>query len=283
MQFLTQDQDREPTGYDQQVASVQATTTATEMWYDASHLNDTTPVVRLGSTWDDNFGNIFMYVKAQANLTVGQFVSFQAPTTGTCTSAGSTVYVLNTNFGLTQSEKGNYLYSQDAAGQTSSSYRQALRRIKNNTSTGTNDTITLSVQGSVYGNNIYDLDALARVPANGGALSIIRPFNVISATASTTPIGVALGTITASSSTAPIYTIIQIAGLAMVQANNTVGPTIVGLPGAMQAAGVFSGPTSGAQTVGNIQTVLGTSILPLFANSSGTTSLLPAYINFLGT
>jgi len=271
MLFNLIDQDRVPSGFDQQVASVQATTTATEMWYDASHLNDTTPVLRPGALWDDNFGNYFQYVKAGANLTVGQFVSLQAPTTGTSTAAGSTVYVQVTNVTTTANEVGNYLWQLDAVGQTSSQYRQTLRRIKSST-VGSNATFVLSQQGSTYGNNIYDLDYLPRTATNGAALAVIRPFNVISATASTLPIGVALGTITSGN-----WTIIQVAGLAMIQANNVGAATAVGVPGAMQASGVFTGAASASQSI------LGTSIIPLYAHNSSTTSLIPAFVNFMGT
>src|SRR5512135_812655 len=97
MQYRLQDQDRTSNGFDLGAAQTQAVTQGTEMWYDASSLNDTTPVIKPGQTWQDKFGNWFKYVKATATLAPGQFVSFAAPTTGTVTAASSTTLSIITN------------------------------------------------------------------------------------------------------------------------------------------------------------------------------------------
>lgn len=279
MLFKPAGQDRISRGLLKSLASVQqvavtATPGNTPMYYDGADLNSTTPQMQLGQTWTDmNTGNTFQYVRPSAALAPGQFVGAAAPTTGTATAAGSTTAAQVTNVTTTVSEAGNYLWFLDAVGiylSVTTPFKQSLRQIKSNT-IGANATFTLSVRGSIFGNNQLDPDVLPSVPANGSALCLIRPFRVIVATASVAPIGVSLAEVTSGN-----YTIIQIGGLAMVQANNVVAATAVNVPGVMQAAGVFSGASAASNTMG------AAGVLPLLAFNSATTSLIPAYVNFAG-
>lgn len=289
-------QERIPTGSLKQVQSVQGLPTVansgslsnTPMWFDYSDINSSTAAMGLGLMWcDQTTGNWYRYIRAAAALTPGQFVGFEAPTTGTVTASGSTVYVVKTNITTTAAEAGNYIWFLDAVGTYSAAvtpFSQALRLIKSTTNGagtavfGTNTIFTLSQRGSIYGNNAYDPDPLNAVPTNGSACCVIRPYRGIVATASTPAVGVALGEVTSGN-----YTIIQIAGLAMIQGNSTIGNFVVGKAAVMQAAGIASGPTSGTMTAANLDTIVGNSIYPIAASASNTTSLYPAYINFLGT
>lgn len=293
MQYKSYGQDRISTSAGNQGPTVMSNASATglsdtTMWYANADINSTTAAMELGATWcDAETGNWFKYVKATAGLTPGQFVSFAAPTAGTTTAAGSTVYNQVTNITTTAVETGNYLWILDAAGTYSAGvtpFSQSLRRIKGQIAggvegaVGANTTFILSRTGSIYGNNQYDPDFLPKTATNGAACYIVRPNNVIVATNATPPIGVALGEVTSGR-----YTIIQVAGLAMVQYNNTIAAAVIGKAGVMQAAGITSGPTAGTMTAANLDTIVGTSIYPQALLASATTSLIPAYINFLGT
>ncbi len=282
MQYRMQDQDKAPNSYSQGAAQLQAVDQGTEMYYDSSQLNDTNPVIRPGQMWQDRHGNWFKYVKAGATLAPGQFVSFEAPTTGTVTAAGSTTLSVITNITTTANEAGNYLWMLDAVGVYSAGstpFKQAMRKIVSST-VGANATFTLgSSKDPSYGTNVATPNALPSVPTNGSACVVIRPANVIVATASTAPVGVALGEITSGK-----YTIIQIAGLAMVQAGTcSTNNTVVGKSVMALAAGAISGWTNAGVTAANLGTMVGGSVYPLYAHTSDTLSLIPAYINFLGT
>lgn len=256
----------------QQTATQSGVASGTPMWFDLTNINSSSLMGELGSEWDDGFtGNSYRLVKAGAALTPGQLVGPQAPTTGTVTASGSTVYVIITNVTTTVNEAGNYVWFLDAVGTYSAGstpFSQSLRQIKA-TSIGSNATITVSQRGSIYGNNVYDPDALPAVPTNGSALSIIRPFVVGSASATIAPIGVSLGAVTSGN-----YTIIQTRGLAMIAANNVGAATVVGTPGAVQSSGIFTGGAAAATGAAGI--------IPLVAFNSATTSLIPAYVSFKG-
>ena len=281
MLFKPTGADRIPPGILKQLASVQQTVTQsgvasnTPVWYDGADLNSTTAAMDVGSEWDDSFtGNSYRYVKAQSGTTIslGMAVTGGSPTSGTVTAAGSTVQVVITNITTTVNEAGNYIWFLDAVGVYSAAatpYKQSLRLIKSST-VGANAVFTVSQRGSIYGNNAYDPDALPSVPTNGSACRIIRPFNVELATAAKAPVGIALSEVTAGN-----YTIIQTKGLALVAADGTAA-TVVGTPALMSGtAGVITGGASSALTgAGNI--------LPMYAHSSATVSLIPCYVNFKG-
>src|SRR4029077_5369128 len=158
---------------------------------DPSQINDavgnttypTVPRVEPGMYWfDEGSGNSFMYVKAGVGLTVGQLVTLQTPVADTVVAAGSTVNVINTTGTYTvNAEKGNYInfINIDTAAVIGS------RQIKAN---GTNS-MTVSLNTSLIGNNQFDADALPSIPSNGSAFSITRPWTVIVCTATTVPIG----------------------------------------------------------------------------------------------
>jgi len=275
-------QDRVPPGLLQQIASVQQTATQsgilsnTPMWYDGSYLNATAPQIELGSTWNDGFaGNWYRSVKATSALTPGQLCSIPNPTAGTVTAAGSTVQAIVTNITTTVNEAGNYIWFLDAVGVYSAGatpFKQSLRLIKSST-VGSNAVFTVSQRGSIYGNNAFDPDALPSVPANGSACRIIRPFNVETASTTKAPTGVALGEVTSGN-----YTIVQVAGLAMVQTDGTTA-TVLGSPGQVLANGIFSGMSATYASTGIPGAA---SILPLYAHASATVTLTPCMVNFLG-
>ena len=285
MQFRPIDQDRVPPSM---LENLQTIVTG-NAWYSLAQLNDapsttanTTgvyapgygPRLALGSVWwDQQTGNAYQYVKAGAGLTVGQVVSLELPTAGTVTAAGSTTAELITNINTTNlgSLIGDYLWTLDAVGTSPSSFSQNLRVIKGHT-TGAAAHIVVAKRSEITTLNTFDADVLPSVPANGSAAVIIRPYRVIVGTASNVPVGICMGTVTSGN-----YTIIQVAGLAMVAAKGDGTALAAGSPCIVGASGVILGATAGATPY-----MPGSSIIALAATSSATVSLHPCYVNFLG-
>lgn len=256
--------DRIPPGVQQQLAIFP--------YYDPSQINDATPRMETGQFWyDESTGNVFMYVKAAAALAIGQVVALQTPATDTVVAAGSTTSTVNlTTGGLTvNAERGNFVNFINIA--TSSVI--ATRLIKANAA----GSVTVSLTTSLVGNNQPDLDVLPSVPANASAVSIIRPWQVIVNTASTVPIGVALGTVTSGN-----FTIIQVAGLGQVLGVGSTTALVAGAPGVGGAAGVITGTPAQAGAAPLVNLFMqGTNFTPLVASSAAST-LLPFYFNCLG-
>jgi len=236
----------------------------------------------LGDTWWVNGvqgagqGNCFMLVKAQAALTVGQLVTMDAPQSGTFTAAGSTVSKIITNITEAQGVNGdidNWL-GVLATGQTV----PQLRRIKANTN-GAAAAFTISLPDFLRPNSPNDTETFVTQPTNGDALTVIRPYNVKVCTATTSPIGVALGTVTSGS-----FTVIQVAGLAGVSATATVAIAAMSSLVTPAAAGVlngFAGTATALVGTAASSEMLGASIIPLMALAAGS-AMIPCMVNFTG-
>ena len=258
--------DRIATSYLQQLASFP--------WYDSSQVNDSVKRMELGLVWTPSTPqgqsgwNKFMYVKAAAGLTAGQLVARALPTTGVVVAAGSTVAAtINTIAGLTlNSETGYWMYYENGG----SSPGPTIVPIKGNTATSAGAaTITNSQRDLNATLNQYDADAFSAVLTNGTASTLYRPNSVIVNTATTVPIGVALGTVTSGN-----YTVIQVAGLALVQATGNGQALVAGAPAVGSASGVAIGLASPVYSTG--------SMVALFAYTSAGPELIPFHVNFTG-
>jgi hypothetical protein len=153
-----------------------------------------------------------------------------------------------------------------------------IRRIKANTN-GANAIYTISLPDYLRPSLPNDLDVWTTTPTNGDALTVIRPWNVKVCTATTNPVGVALGTVTSGS-----YTIIQVAGLAGVSATATVAITAMSTLVTPAASGVLNGFAGTATAlVGTAASTYmqGASIVPLIALASGS-AMIPCFVNFIG-
>lgn len=237
----------------------------------------------LGGTSVASGGNAFMFVRARAALSLGQLVTVQTPTTGTVTIPGSpvsTTAALTTNISNVAAgvngEVGNWLWVS-ATGAT----LPQLRRIKANTAAATGN-FTVAQPDYLRPNSPTDQDVFDTLPTNGDACAIIRPYNVIVNTATTVPIGVALGTVTSGN-----YTLIQVAGLAPILTDGTVN-TAVGTPAVGIAGGLIGGfagtATALVGTAANQFSGAGL-ILPQVAktgNAAADPLYTPCYINFTG-
>lgn len=231
----------------------------------------------LGDSWWNNGtqgaaeGNAFMFVKANAGLTIGQLVAMDAPQTGTFTTAGSTASLSKTNIteaGAVNSEIDNWL-TVIATGQA---VPQA-RRIKANT-TGANAIYTISQPDFLRPNSPNDLDVWTTTPTNGDQVAVVRPFQVKVCTASLQPIGVALGTVTSGD-----FTIIQIAGLAGVSCVGNTLANVAMVPGSPGAAGVLTGQPANYSAAQYFNA--GGSIVPMMANAAAS-AMVMCMVNFVG-
>lgn len=236
---------------------------------------------KLGDTWTlGGFapalgGNTFMIVKAQAALTLGQLVAADTPTTGTVTNnAGqsTTASILtNINNAATVPVNGdadNWVY----VNATGAALPQ-LRRIKTNTSSAT-ARYTVALPDYSRPNSATDADVFDTLATNADPCAIIRPYHVIVSTATTTPIGVALGTVTQYQ-----YTIIQIGGLAnvLIDADGVNEGIVEDQPAWTAAAGAIRG----ANGVASLYTQAAC-ILPKFAATDdvATGIMVPCFVNF---
>lgn len=231
----------------------------------------------LGGTSVANGGNAFMFVRATVGLTLGQVVATALPTTGTLTIPGvpvSTSAAITTNISNVAAgvngEVDNWLFVNPVAGFAT----PQLRRIKANDASATGN-FTVAQRDFLRPNSPTDADVFDgfAVFANADPLCIIRPHRVIVNTATTTPVGIALGTVTAAS-----YTVVQVAGLACVSSVGNVTALAPNVPAVGAAAGVISGSAAGAA---NLYT--GASlILPQIAQAAAGPIIIPCYVNFTG-
>jgi len=228
----------------------------------------------LGGGAGANGGNAFMFVKATAGLTLGQLVAASATTTGTATVPGSPVtttaqVTTNINNAATVATNGdvdNWIWVTA----TGAALPQ-LRRIKGNSSS-TTAFYTVAKVDPLRPNSPTDQDVFDTIATNGDAVSIIRPYNVLVCTATLTPIGVALGTVTSGN-----YTVVQVAGLAAVTSVGNANALVVNQPAIPTAGGAIKGSAAAAA---NLYT--GAScVLPQLA-SSAASLIIPAYVNFTG-
>ena len=246
-----------------------------------SYINSQTLVqnLDLGVKWwtkgpqKDAGGNSFQVVKAGAGLTRGQLVAWATPTTGTYTTASSTVasIVTNVNAAAINSEIDNFIFFNDIS---------VMKRIKANTK-GPNSVFTISLVDPTIASKPYDSDALTAAElallVNGNPVSIIRPYQVIVCTAALVPCGVALGTVTSG-----YYTIIQKDGLAEVQSTGNGVALAVNAPSIPSAAGVqigFAGTATALVGTASGQ-FGGTMMLPQVAWSAAGALLVPTLVNF---
>jgi hypothetical protein len=247
-------------------------------WFTSPYIDMTATQLRqLGLRLGDTFwlggeqaasgGNCFKVVKADAALTVGQLVAPAPPaasTIGAAAPAPSTASVNWVAGGLTvNAEVDNYIMVTTAAAAAVGN----LRRIKANTAT----TITVALSDYLRPNLPTDNDVFPFIPVAGDVANIIRPHHVIVNTATTIPCGVALGTVTQFN-----YTLIQVAGLAIVSAVNTTA-----LVAMQPAVGAAAGQATGSAAAAANLYAQGCVIIPLVANAAG--SRMDAfYVNFTG-
>ncbi len=255
-------------------------------WYTAADINSTTPKAPLGAFWelqgdaDVAGGNAFVYVRnVGAALALGEVVAWRTPAgagnTGTFTLAGSTTQLIVTNITTTVDETNQWLYCLSAA--TGGPW---LRRIKRaypiadpTAKFGANTVFVISEADPNSPAMLPDSDAIAALPANGVAVQIIRPFQVQKCTASTKPIGLALGTVADGN-----YTIIQVAGLGL---GDSVGNGVnldlaIGEPAGVDANSKLIGTNALAPAmIGAAQ------FTPLVA-SAAASAIIPFYFNCTG-
>lgn len=219
-------------------------------WYPAATLNSTTPLAALGAYWelqgDDvvGGGNAFMYVKNVGGaLALGQVVAYRSPTAGTFTLTGSTTQLIYTNITTTADETGNWIYCLSAA-----SGGPWIRKILGcypaadaTAKYGANTVFVISKKDPNSPAGSADIDAITALPANGVAVAIIRPWQVIECTAALSPVGIALGTVADGA-----YTIIQVSGMALAQAVGNGTALAIGKPAVPSAAGVLIGSAADA-------------------------------------
>lgn len=237
-------------------------------WYNAAAIDVASlPAgVQLGETFwvkgspRSGAGNAFMWVKATAGLTVGQLVAWAAPGTDTALT-GSTTSVLNLTTGnlTVNAEVDNFVFV-DAT-------NKDLRRIKANTAS----TITVALTDPYVASNPKDADVFTAAPANTNPVVIIRPWNVRVCTAALQPVGVALGTVTSGN-----YTVVQLAGVALVSAIGNGTALVSGVP----AIPANSGQILGGGTTANLYAA-GSAIVPQYAYA-GAGQLIPCLVNFTG-
>jgi hypothetical protein len=225
----------------------------------------------LGGKSTASGGNAFMFVKADVALALGQVVTMAAPTAGTLTIPGapvSTAAAITTNISNVTAgvngEVGNWIYVNPAAGYTTSQ----TRRIKANDASATGN-FTVALTDWMRPNSPLDQDIFDgfSAMANADAVCVIRPYHVIVNTATTVPVGIALGVVTQYN-----YTIIQVAGLAFVKSTTaTANVPVVGA-----AAGVV---VTGA---GTANAYMGSgNMLPMITNAVAN-NIIPVMVNFTG-
>ena len=259
----------------------------------------------LGDTWSLGGpasalgGNAFMFVRANEALALGQLVAPRPPTNtvddnggaastvvtgaGTAVSPTTTTAVVTTDIDNTSypvpvgvnEDVDNWLYVASAAGIAAGVVQ--LRRIKANSSS-TTSFYTVAQADFMRPNSHVDADVFDYTPLNTEPCSIIRPYHVVvnnsqtylgGAPIITSPIGVALGTVTAGN-----YTIIQIRGLASVQSVGNAVALAPNIPCVGSNDGVIIG--TAADNLYNS----GSNILPQIAQAAAGPIIIPCYVNF---
>jgi hypothetical protein len=118
------------------------------------------------------------------------------------------------------------------------------------------------------------VDCLTLAATNGDVCVILRPYQVQVCTATTVPIGIALGTVTSGN-----YTIIQVAGLGMGLVDGDTTDVTINLPCSAGAGGVLF---ANAAAAAGVEAYRGNAIfLPRVANT-GASALRPVEFNCLG-
>lgn len=256
-------------------------------WYSSTYLNSVTPAreVPLGAIWELQGdlkaagGNAFKYVRAIEGLTVGQLVCDTIGTvgqvTGTFTAASSTVVSVITNITTVATDVGQPLLLY-VANSTSLGGGPVYKRVVSMTGGsggyGTNTTFVIETVDFTIATKPYGPDAFPVLPTNADIVSLIRPYQVAVNIAAATPVGVALGTVTAGN-----YTVIQIAGEALVMSGATTPGLVVGVQAVGTAAGLIIGSTAGANPYQGASV-----IIPHITYNASASVLQPCKVNFLG-
>lgn len=226
--------------------------------------------LNLGAFWElvgeykEVGGNAFMKVRAaEAFASAGQLLAVAAPTASTV-AAGTTTQVVNwTGGGLTvNAEAGNLLFVQNSSVGGGGA---SIKSIISNTATS----LTVSMTDFNSPARPADQNAYAVAPTAGDVAVIIRPNRLVVCTASMRPVAVSLGAATINHDA-----IVQVRGLALVQAVGNVAALVVNQPAVPGAAGVITGSAAAAA---NLYTE-GVTILPQAAYA-GAGATIPCLIN----
>ena len=249
-------------------------------WYPDAYLNDASAKIAPGSFWElqgdveVGGGNAFMYVKAGAALAAGDVVGYSLPAASTVTASGSDTQTIVTGGGslTVNAETGNWVFIRNT---TSSGGGAVLRRIKSNSATA----LVISSKDPNSPAGSADIDKLTLAATNGDVTAIIRPWRVEPVTATGgsgpfVPVGVALAAVDSGK-----YTIIQVAGMALVRAlGQTSAVLVAGKPA--QAISATAGVLTGAATASPL---FGAGVIvPLAPVDSATALVIPAQFNFVG-
>ena len=249
----------------------------------------------LGGGAKANGGNAFMFVKSKSTLALGQVVAARSPTVtvddaggaaatavtgaGNAVSPTTTTAICTTNInnvawaaalgGGVNEDVDNWLYIDSVQGAVLG--LPQMRRIKANSSSAS-AFYTVSLRDPLRPNSPLDQDVFDTVPLTAEPASIIRPYHVQLCTNVLTPVGIALGTVTAGN-----YTVIQVAGLAAVSATNTGAATVVNVPAVVQAGSTITGAGGTANLYNGAS-----AIIPQLAYNGAPAVLIPCYVNFTG-
>ena len=255
--------------------------------FDTSIINSSTlpPNLNLGEVFElsgqisSGGGNAFQVVKAYETLAAGQLVTNAGAAfgqvSGTVTSASSDTVTITTNITTVAHDVGQplLLYIRNT---TSSGGGNVLRTARlasgGSGAYGTNSVFTIETVDYSVASKPYGPNALTLAATNGDVAVLIRPFVASINTATTVPSGVALGVATAGN-----YTIVQVAGEALVLSGGTTPGLVIGELAVGGAAGVITASTTGAAIWAGAS-----SIVSHCTYNTSASILVPCKVNFLG-
>jgi hypothetical protein len=205
---------------------------------------------QLGDMTCDKYGNVFLYVRCVAGLTVGQIVKMAGVLAGTV-SASTTVNNIFTNVTTTinESSVGSFLASTGTAGGGGVNF---LKLIKGQVAIGVNTTFIISKKSVFIGINKQDGDTLAAIPTTGDPLAVVRPYAVDVAGAAESPAGIALGTVTSGN-----RTLVQVGGLAFVSCVGNTDALVDNKLVTTAAAGNGKGPLAAGLAIIEVPAAIG--------------------------
>lgn len=224
----------------------------------------TSPNARLqfGDQICDKFGNIYVYVRAVASLAVGQVVRSayanegDIPAAGTIAASTTTRRIFTTiTTTLDEAGLGSFLASPGTSGGAGTAF---FKPIKKQVAVGSNTTFDLSRLQIYFGVGKYDGDELSGTPATSDAVCLVRPYNVnvqgavSSASSESSPVGVALGTVTAAGGT-----LIQTQGYCQVLGVGSTDAIVSGGPVVPAASGTVKGAINTATVAGVAEALSG--------------------------
>lgn len=254
--------------------------------------NQQTPntALQLGDQIVDKFGNIYLYVRALEALAAGQVVRYSKPGDSTAAhpaagtvAAATTVALIKTTITTVADEAGlgSFLASP---GKTDGTGTPFLRRIKKQVAVGATSQFYISLPQIFFGIGGNDGDVLAAIPQTGDAVAIIKPYTVVVngttvAYGEEGPVGVALGTVTAGSST-----LVMSQGIAQVQAGGSGGSYFAVVLGSYvfcAAAGIVTGPNGTETAELAFQQIPSAVGVALMAYAGASAMLLPVRVQCL--